>query len=96
MLDVNIQIFGGIGIERRGQNAAVAQRARPELHAPLHPRQDLVLAQQAHRVRQQLIGRAQVVKAQLAVLQHLLDFFRAVAGAEQQRTVAGPSRVART
>ena len=89
MLDEDVQIFGRIRIERRRQNAAIAQRARAEFHAALHPRDDLVLAQHAHGRRQQFVGGAQVLKAQLAVFEHLFDLLGAVAGAEQQRTVAG-------
>ena len=60
---------------------------RPCIHAMI-----LCSPSIAHRGRQQFVGRSQIVEAQLAVLQHLLDLFGAVAGAE----AAGRPRVARS
>ena len=60
MLDEDVQVFGGIGIERRRQDAAIAQRARAELHAALHPGHNLVLAQTLHGLGQHIVGGAQI------------------------------------
>ena len=77
MLDEDIQILRGVGIERRRQNAAIAQCARAELHPPLHPGDDLVVAQLGHGGLDQLLVGQQVAEAQLAVFEHLFDFGRA-------------------
>ena len=84
MLDVRVQIFSGIRVVRRGQNAAVAQRARAKLHAAMHPSDDLVLAELSYGRIDQLIGRQQIAKSQFAVFEYALDLFGGVAGPETQ------------
>src|SRR5215471_7133594 len=94
VLDENVQVFGGIRVQRRRQDAAIAERSRAELHAALHPRQDFLFPQKPHRARQELMGGAQILEAQLAVLQHFLDFGGIIAGAEQQRCAIRPAWIA--
>ena len=76
MLDIDVQVFGGVRIQRRCQNAAVAERARAELHAALHPGDDLFVVQIADGAIEQFVRRQQIVEAQFAILQHLLDLLR--------------------
>src|ERR1017187_3929551 len=45
MFDEEVEVLGGIGVERRSQNAAVAEGARAELHPAVHPGDDLVVVQ---------------------------------------------------
>jgi hypothetical protein len=54
----------------------------------VHPGDNLVVVQLRHRGRDQLLGSQQVMKAQLAVLEHLLGLGRGVAGAQRQRLQA--------
>ena len=88
MLDEDVQVLGGIRVERRRQNAAVAQRARAEFHAAVHPGHDLVVVQLRHRGVDDLVGGQQVAEAQLAVLQHLLDFGGGKGRAQAERVAA--------
>ena len=74
VLDEDVEVLGGIGIERRSQDAAVAQRARAELHAAVHPGHDLVVVQLRHGGSDQFVHGEHVAEAQLAVFEHLLDF----------------------
>ena len=85
MLDEGVQVLGGVRIERRGQDAAVAQRARAEFHAALHPGDDLVVVQLRDRGIDQFVRGEQVAEPQLAVLQHLLDFGRGEARPQTER-----------
>ena len=73
MLDESVEVLGGIRIERRSQDAAVAQRARAEFHAAVHPGDDLVFVQLRHGGGDQFVVGQQVMEAQLAVLEHPLD-----------------------
>ena len=84
MLDEDVQVLGGIRVQRRRQNAAIAERARSELHAALHPGDDLVVVELRHGAIDDFVGGDQVVEAQLAVFQHLLDLRGGEAGAEAQ------------
>ena len=68
-----VEVFGGIRIERRRQDAAIAQRARAELHASVHPGDDAVLIDLGDGGFDQLAGGEQVTEAQLAIFEHLLD-----------------------
>ena len=87
MLDKDVQILGGVRIQRRRQDAAIAQRARPELHAALHPRDDFVLAVQiAHRAIQQFVGGHQIVEPQLAIFQNLFHFSGRNSSGPRQRS----------
>ena len=95
MLDEDVQVLGGIRIERRGQNAAVAQRARAELHAAVHPGDDLVVVQLLHGGVDHFVGGQQVVEAQLAVLEHLLDLRGAVSRAQAERVERARARSCR-
>src|SRR3954471_5890463 len=76
MLDEGVQVFGGIRIAGRSENASVAQRARAELHSPLHPRHDAVLLQQLHGGSDEFWHGGQQTEAQLAVFEYLLDLGR--------------------
>ena len=62
-----IQVFGGVGIERRGQDAAVAEGARPELHAAMHPGHDAVLGKLRNGRFDGFLGGQDVAEAQLAI-----------------------------
>ena len=74
-LDVDVEVLGGIGIERGGEDAAIAEGARAELHAALEPGDDLVVVEAAHGgVDDGLIG-GEVAEAELAVFEDLLDLF---------------------
>ena len=88
MLDEDVEVLGGIGIERRRQDAAITESARAKLHPPLHPSDNLPLAQHAHSLRKYIVGRAQILKTQFAVFQNLLDFFPAVAWSQQHGVLA--------
>src|SRR5260370_24441251 len=78
MLDERVQILSGIRIERRRQDAAIAESTGAELHAALHPGHDAVLAQLRDRGLDHLFASEQVTKAQLAVFEYLLDLGRGV------------------
>ena len=84
MLDEDVQVLGGIGVQGRCQNTAVAERARTELHAALHPGNDLVVVELRHGAFHDFVGGDQVMEAKLAVFQHLLDVGGGEAGAETQ------------
>src|SRR5712671_1013994 len=84
MLDKRVEILRGIGIERRSQNTAIAQRPRTEFHPAVHPGDDAMLVDLGYCRFDQLPSREQVSKAQLAVLQYLLDLLGAEARAQAQ------------
>ena len=84
VLDIGVQVLRGIGIKRRRQDAAVAQRARPELHAPVHPGHDFVIAQARDGGVDQLFVCQQVSEPQLAILQHLLHLLGTITRTEAQ------------
>src|SRR6476620_10058908 len=95
MLDVRIEVLRGIRIERRSQDAAVAQGSGAELHSPVHPGDDAVIIELAYGRFNQLFGREQIAEVQFAILQHLLDLLGAEAGAETQISHAEPLRLAK-
>ena len=78
----DVEVFGGVRVQRRGQDAAVAERTRPKLHAALHPGNDLLGIQIAHGAIEQFVGGHQIVEAQFAILQYLLHLFGGVAGSQ--------------
>ncbi len=98
VLDVDVEVLRRVGIERRSQNGAVAQSARPELHAALHPGHDPVLRQLIERGCQQLLARGEEAEAELAVFEHLLDLLGREIRAEAERphraALAPPMRAA--
>src|SRR6185437_8356042 len=85
VLDERVQVHSGVGVERRGENAAVAERARAELHAAVHPGDDLVFLKLGHGGRDQFVDRDHVVEVQLAVFEYLLDFAGIERGTEERR-----------
>ena len=56
-----------------------------ELHAALHPGNDLVVVELRHGAFHDFVGGDQVMEAELAVFQHLLDVGGGEAGTETQR-----------
>ena len=85
MLDEGVQVLGGVRVERRRQDAAVAQRARAEFHAAVHPGHDLVVVQLRHGGIDHFVRGQQVAEAQLAVFEHLLDLRRGVGRPQAER-----------
>ena len=63
MFDESVQIFRGIGIQRRRQNAAIAKRARAKLHAAVHPRHDAIFGKLRNGRRDHLFGGQDVAEA---------------------------------
>ncbi len=85
MLDVDVQVLCRVRIQRRGKNAAVTQSARAELHAALHPGNDLVVVQGANGQIYQFAFGQQITEAQLAIFDHFLDLLRRISGPEAER-----------
>ena len=89
MLDEGVQVLGGVRVERRRQDAAVAQGARAELHAAVHPGDDLVVVQLRDGGIDHFVGGEQVAEPQLAVFEHLLDLAGGEGRAQAERFHAG-------
>ncbi len=84
MLDEEVQIFGGIGVEWRRKDTAIAKRPGSELHAALHPSDDFFRVEIADRAIDQLASRQQVAESELAVLEDFLDFLAVIAWTKAQ------------
>ena len=63
VLDEDVQVLGGIRVERGCQNATVAEGARAELHAALQPGDNAVVVQLLDGVADDLVGRDHVMEA---------------------------------
>src|ERR1700733_9377587 len=94
VLDEGVEIFGRVGVLGRGQNAAIAESARAELHAPLHPGDDAVFLQAIDRRTDHLGSGGQHAEAQLTVFEHLLDFGSAEGWAQTVASVINPAGLA--
>src|SRR5271163_2140896 len=56
MFDKNVEVLGGIGIQGRRENASIAERARAEFHAALHPGDNLLAVDLADGALHQFFG----------------------------------------
>ena len=83
LFDEDVQVFRRVWIHWRGQNAAIAERARTKLHPSLHPGDDLVIVQGFDGPVDQLVVREEEAEMELAVFEHTLDLFGGI-GAERQ------------
>ena len=82
MLDKGVEVLGGIAVQRRRQDAAVTQGARPKFHAAMHPSHDTVLGKLRDGRVDGLFRGQDVPEPQLAILEYALDLFRGVTGTQ--------------